>query len=71
MIFINKTTGKFFKKGIVIKITQDKITIKTNHSNISLDKDKYYLFIKPRKNKLKKNNHKYFKELLNSLENNY
>ena len=69
LIFISKSTGLLINKGILIKMNSDKITIKTKYNNISLDPDLYYIFIKPRKNKLKKDNHKYFKELLYSLDN--
>ena len=69
LIFISKSTGLLFNKGIIIKIISDKITIQTKYNNISLDPNLYYIFIKPRKNKLKKVNHKYFKELLRSLGN--
>ena len=43
IIFVNKSTGEIYKKGTIIKITEDKITIK-NGMNISLPKNDYYLF---------------------------
>ena len=43
IIMISKSTGEIYKKGIIIKITEDKITIK-NGMNISLSKNDYYLF---------------------------
>ena len=67
IIFIKKSTGEIYKKGIVIKITEDKITIK-NGMNISLPKNDYYLFRYLKKYKSKKNNKKYYEELLKSLE---
>ena len=66
IIFIKKTTGEIYKKGTIIKITEDKITIK-NGMNISLPKNDYYTFRYLRKNKSKKNNRKFYEELLKSL----
>ena len=69
LIFVQKSNGKLLKQGIIIKITNDQITIKTSTSNVSfyINTDKYYIFINPRKNKSQKLNRKYLKELLNSL----
>ena len=69
LIFVQKSNGKFLKQGIIIKITNDQITIKTSTSNVSfyINTDNYYLFINPRKNKSQKLNRTYLKELLNSL----
>tara|TARA_B100000123_G_C25654236_1_gene394652 strand:- start:458 stop:802 length:345 start_codon:yes stop_codon:yes gene_type:complete len=66
IIFIKKSTGEIYKKGTIIKITEDKITIK-NGMNISLPKNDYYTFRYLRKNKSKKNNRKFYEELLKSL----
>ena len=44
LVCIKKSSGKIHKKGVVIKITNEKITLKTNIHNISLPKDDYYLF---------------------------
>ena len=67
LLFIKKSTGLIYKYGIIIKITDTRITIKTNLGNISLLKNDYYIFINPRKNNLHKNNHKFYEELLKSL----
>tara|TARA_B000000532_G_C18832691_1_gene391095 strand:- start:842 stop:1195 length:354 start_codon:yes stop_codon:yes gene_type:complete len=69
IICINKSTGEYYKKGYIIKITEDKIMIKVMNSyqNITLIKDKYYIFRYLRKNKSKKNNRMYYEELLKSL----
>jgi len=62
---VKKTTGKFYKKGKVISIDDDKITIKTNNNHLTIDKLQYYLFIKERKNK--KSDRDFYKALLNQL----
>ena len=67
--FIKKSTGQIYKSGIVIKLTDTKITIKTNLGNIMILKDDNYIFIKPRKNNLLKNNRKFYEELLKELKN--
>ena len=67
LLFVKKSTGKFYKQGYSIKITDSKITIKTKSRNISLNKNEYYIFIHPRQNKLKKINHKFYEELLKNL----
>lgn len=66
IIMIRKSTGEIYKKGSIIKITEDKITIK-NGMNISLLKNDYYLFRYLKRYKSKKNNRKYYEELLKSL----
>jgi len=66
IIMIRKSTGEIYKKGIIIKITEDKITIK-NGMNISLPKNDYYLFRYLKKYNNKKNNKRYYEELLKSL----
>jgi len=66
LIFIKKSTGEFYKKGTIIKITEDKITIKYG-MNISLPKNDYYLFRYLKKYKSKKNNRQFYEELLKSL----
>ena len=66
IIMIRKSTGEIYKKGSIIKITEDKITIK-NGMNISLPKNDYYLFRYLKRYKSKKNNRKYYEELLKSL----
>tara|TARA_E500000178_G_C16776503_1_gene641626 strand:- start:111 stop:455 length:345 start_codon:yes stop_codon:yes gene_type:complete len=66
IVFIKKSTGEIYKKGTIIKITHDKITIK-NGMNISLPKSEYYIFRYLRKTKSKKNNRRYYEELLKSL----
>jgi len=68
LVCIKKSSGKIHKKGVVIKITNEKITLKTNIHNISLPKDDYYLFRYLKKNNSKKNNRKFYEELLKSLE---
>ena len=66
IIFISKSTGEIYKKGTIIKITEDKITIK-NGMNISLPKNDYYTFRYLRKNKSRKNNRQFYEGLLKSL----
>ena len=68
ILFVKKNTGKFYQQGIIIKITNKHITIKTRNSNLSIPKKDYYIFINPRKNKLQNNNRKFYQELLKSLE---
>jgi hypothetical protein len=67
LFLISKQTGKLYKKGNVIKITDENITIKTSIGNISSKKSDYYLFRLPRKNKLQRTNKKFYEELLKSL----
>lgn len=66
IVFIRKSTGEIYKKGTIIKITEDKITIK-NGMNFSLPKNDYYLFRYLKKYNNKKNNKRYYEELLKSL----
>ena len=67
LVLIKKSSGKIHKKGIIIKITDKKITLKTTNVNISLPKDDYYIFRYIKKNNSKKNNRKFYEELLKSL----
>ena len=67
LVLIKKSSGKIHKKGIIIKITDKKITLKTTNMNISLPKDDYYIFRYVKKNNSKKNNRKFYEELLKSL----
>ena len=69
LITINKQTGKIYKSGTTIKITEGRITIKDKNSrnNVSLKKEEYYLFRYLKKNKSKKDNRKFYEELLKSL----
>jgi len=67
LVCIKKSSGKIHKKGIVIKITEMKVTLKTTTMNISLVKDDYYIFRYLKKNNSKKNNRKFYEELLKSL----
>ena len=67
LIFVSKNTGKIFKKGKTISIDENKITIKTQTNHLTLDSNQYYIFIKQRKNKSKKNNRDFYKALLNNL----
>ena len=69
LVFISKETGKIYKSGSVNKITEERITIKgLSRCNLSLKKDDYYLFRYLKKNKSKKDNRKFYEELLKSLE---
>ena len=69
LVFISKETGKIYNTGSVIKITEDKITIKgRSRNNLSLKKEDYYIFRYLKKNKSKKDNRKFYEELLKSLE---
>ena len=64
--FVKKNTGLIDKKGKVICIRDDLITLKTiNKANITMNKNEYYIFIQQRKNK--KNNRNFYKSLLNEL----
>ena len=67
LVCIKKSSGKIHKKGVVIKITNEKITLKTTTMNLSLPKQDYYLFRYLKKNNSKKNNRKFYEELLKSL----
>jgi len=67
LVCIKKSSGKIYKKGIIIKITEMKITLKTTTMNISLVKDDYYIFRYMKKNNSKKANRKFYEELLKSL----
>jgi len=68
LVFISKETGKIYNTGSVIKITEERIMIKSrSRNNLSLEKEEYYLFRYLKKNKSKKDNRKYYEELLESL----
>ena len=67
LLFVTKKSGLYYKQGLIIKITDTHIMIKTRQSNLSLQKDEYYIFRYPRKNKLQKNNRKFYEELFKSL----
>ena len=67
LVLIKKSSGKIYKKGVVIKITESRLTLKTTTMNISLPKDDYYIFRYMKKNNSKKNNRKFYEELLKSL----
>ena len=68
LVFISKETGKIYNTGSVIKITEEKIMIKDrSRNNLSLKKEDYYLFRYLKKNKSKKDNRKFYEELLKSL----
>tara|TARA_B100001093_G_C26454476_1_gene853738 strand:- start:128 stop:475 length:348 start_codon:yes stop_codon:yes gene_type:complete len=62
---IQKNTGKYFKKGKIISIDENMITIKLSNHYITVNKNNYYIFIKDKKNKL--NNREFYKALLNQL----
>lgn len=65
IILVSKNTGLFFKKGKIISIDENKITIKYNQYNITIESDLYYIFIKNKINN--RNDRKFYKELLNQL----
>ena len=65
--FVTKNTGKLFKKGKIIAIDENKITIKSSSYYLTLDKNEYYIFIRQRKNKNNKNDRDFYKALFNSL----
>ena len=67
LLFVSKETGLYYRQGLIIKITDSHIMIKSKRGNISVKKDEYYIFILPRRNKIKKNNRKFYEELLKSL----
>ena len=66
LITINKQTGKIYKIGSVIKITEECITIKDKNSqnNLTLHTNDYYLFRYLRINKSKKDNRKFVRKVL-------
>ena len=65
IILIQKNIGKYFKKGKIISIEEDLITVKLSGYYITVNKNNYYIFIKDKKNKL--NNREFYKALLNQL----
>tara|TARA_B110000967_G_scaffold75553_1_gene78216 strand:+ start:225 stop:578 length:354 start_codon:yes stop_codon:yes gene_type:complete len=69
LILVKRQTGKIHKCGSIIRLTDERITIKDKNtrSNISLMKQDYYLFRYIRKNNSHKNNRLFYEELLNNL----
>ena len=65
--FVKKNTGKIFHSGKIISIDDPEITIKTQSNYLTLNSNEYYIFIKQRKNKSKKNDRDFYKALLNNL----
>lgn len=65
IIMVSKDNGLFYKKGKIISIEENNLTIKYNNYNISINSDLYYIFIKNKINN--KNDRKFYKELLNQL----
>ena len=63
--FVKKNTGKFYKKGKIISISEDIITIKVSTYNFNVNKNENYIFIKEKKHK--NNNREFYKALLNQL----
>ena len=62
---LKKNTGKVFKSGKVIAIDKNLITIKTSTNYITINSEKYYIFIKVKKNKT--NDRDFYKALFNSI----
>ena len=67
ILLVNKGTGLYYNQGLIIKMNDSHLTIKSKKGNISFQKNKYYIFRLPRRNKLQKNNRKFYEELLKSL----
>jgi hypothetical protein len=67
LILINKSTGKLYKQGYIMKTENNNIIIKTNLMNIKINSNNYYLFKKNKKSISNKTKRKYYEELLNSL----
>ena len=67
IIVVNKSSGKLYKQGYVIKIENNNIMIKTNLTNIIINIDDYYLFKKNKKSISNKSKRKYYQDLLTSL----
>ena len=65
VILIQKNTGKIFKKGKIISIEDNSITIQISSYYITVNKNNYYIFIKDKNNK--SNNREFYKALLNQL----
>tara|TARA_Y100000287_G_C14168300_1_gene328426 strand:+ start:197 stop:544 length:348 start_codon:yes stop_codon:yes gene_type:complete len=63
--FVKKNTGKFYKKGKIISISENIITIKVSTYNFNVNKNENYIFIKEKKHK--NNNREFYKALLNQL----
>ena len=58
VIVVKKSTGKITTKGLIIQLTETKLKIRVaNNRNISFKRPltDYYVFMKPRKKKLKMN----------------
>ena len=64
IILVKKNTGKIEKKGKIISIKDETITIKYNNYCFTANIEDYYVFIKKRYNK---NNRRFYQELLNQL----
>ena len=67
IICIKKSTGKKTDVGKIICIEKDKITLKKSSTNITINENDYFIFIKQKKKKNKDNNREFFKELLKQL----
>jgi hypothetical protein len=63
---ILKSTGKITEKGKIIRIEQNKITLKKASNNITINENEYFIFIKQKKKK-NNDNRDFFKELLEQL----
>ena len=63
---IQKTTGKITEKGKIIRIEQNKITLKKSSTNITINEKEYFIFIKQKKKK-NNDNRDFFKEILKQL----
>lgn len=61
----NNLTNEYKGKIICINESLNKITIKNNNYNVTIDPEKYYIFIKP--NTSKNNDRQFFKSLLEKL----
>ena len=65
LILINKSTLNIDYDGIIEYINDDKVTIKKNNGNKSLNMNNYYIFVKYINSK--KDTRKFFEELLKKL----
>lgn len=63
---IQKSTGKITDAGKIIRIEQNKITLKKASTNITINENEYFIFIKQKKKK-NNDNREFFKELLKQL----
>ena len=66
ILCINKSTGKITEKGKIICIEQNKITLKKSSTNVTINENDFFIFIKQKKKK-NKDNREFFKELLKQL----